>query len=629
MAAALNKNNHQSDVESVVNRWVADYYMYHVLELFRQEQHLDFEGVRDVLDSVLGRPVEATDAMPTKIRMVQYLSRINEGEKLDLYFESDQSVTPLESALTLLENISQEINIPQQDFENVYISLTDMIVRILIRNSEFDKANEVLNKHFPKPVVGKKAIFMELIRQKSKKHEVIDQIDFQQFKEEMLAFCLKLCPFNVPFLHKAAEQLINKRLTEPDNESSGCDGQEEPGPSSAPQVITVPFIPSEHTIIQRSRLEMAYKALTAGSKERTFAQLEEEMEREEQARKPAPLPSLKKGTNWDSEQNGPFQRDSGSPLEASPAEQPPQTDAVPQTQASSLSKKLSVLRNRPLYTVARLVVEEDSQRSSQCSTASQALLTNRTEEPPQSEARPDEEDLQNPVTDSEVPKPTRKRPRKTSKRRRALTKSSADSEGDLPDSVASRETCVEKLHNQSKASLRSHAKSQQSSDNDEDSSSVRTSQEQLDSNPLSKDPGNTGEACIADSSLESSPELFPPRPVPQTSSTPHKDSAQDKDPSHSKWKRLCRTAKESKDTWSDEESYFSTRKSGSHNESTVSNSGHKKKKWTESETDMLKEGVKKFGEGNWSKIRAYYSFKDRTNVNIKDRWRTLKKLKLV
>lgn len=163
---------------------------------------------------------------------------------------------------------------------------------------------------------------------------------------------------------------------------------------------------------------MAYKALAADSDERTFAQLEEEVEREEQ---PKNLflrlsPSPKKGTEQASEQDGLFQRDSGSPMEASPADQPPHTDAVPQTQAGSLSKTPSVLKNRRLYTVAQLVVEPDSQGGSQCTTASQELEAEvRTEEPPQSPAIPNEKDQQNPVTDSEVTIPTRKRPRRTGK----------------------------------------------------------------------------------------------------------------------------------------------------------------------------------------------------------------------
>lgn len=52
-------------------------------------------------------------------------------------------------------------------------------------------------------------------------------------------------------------------------------------------------------------------------------------------------------------------------------------------------------------------------------------------------------------------------------------------------------------------------------------------------------------------------------------------------------------------------------------------------KWSDSETKMLEEGVKMFGEGNWNKIREYYDFNGRTNVNLKDRWRTMKKLYMV
>lgn len=43
---------------------------------------------------------------------------------------------------------------------------------------------------------------MGLVKQKSASHPAIQQVDLQQFREEILAFCQRICPFNVPFLLK-------------------------------------------------------------------------------------------------------------------------------------------------------------------------------------------------------------------------------------------------------------------------------------------------------------------------------------------------------------------------------------------------------------------------------------------
>ncbi|XP_059718183.1 telomeric repeat-binding factor 1 isoform X2 [Haemorhous mexicanus] len=53
----------------------------------------------------------------------------------------------------------------------------------------------------------------------------------------------------------------------------------------------------------------------------------------------------------------------------------------------------------------------------------------------------------------------------------------------------------------------------------------------------------------------------------------------------------------------------------------------RRQKWTLKEDLELKSGVREFGVGNWAKILVHGNFNNRTSVMLKDRWRTLSKIK--
>ena len=49
--------------------------------------------------------------------------------------------------------------------------------------------------------------------------------------------------------------------------------------------------------------------------------------------------------------------------------------------------------------------------------------------------------------------------------------------------------------------------------------------------------------------------------------------------------------------------------------------------WTEEETNNLIEGVRLFGAGSWAEIAQHFAFVDRTTVDLKDKYRNLRKIK--
>ncbi|XP_061881395.1 telomeric repeat binding factor a isoform X3 [Entelurus aequoreus] len=563
------------ETESIVNRWIVDYYVSLAIETFRSDQYEDFCEIRNVIECILHRPVATNTVIPTKLEILQILSRINEGENIDLSFETDSSVSPLESALNLLEKMSEKSDVPQNDLKHLCTSVREMMMMILIKNKEFNRAKELLGKHFSQPKVAKKTLFTSLISLRTNKHKVIEEMDMRELKEEALTFLLKLCPFTVPFLSKqTAKQLLKERDKRGYNSTTaeGPDNGVVLNPASPNKNVTefTQLLISDYSFIEKSRLMSAYQTLATGGLVLSFSQLEDILGNEKLETRF--LGSARDDTSKDPELDERFQRDSGSPVEASPAGPHAQNDVPSQSKTGS-PQTTNTRRKRQLYTVSKFVMEPDSQESS----ASQAR---------EATVRGDEQGQSQIVPNADEAVVCTKRPRRVTKRFPANeAEKSAQSEEQSPP-PASEQAPQTQHHNQSSPNRNTGA-------------------------------ANKDEVVIIDS-LDRSPSSDD-----QESSTPTKQ-AQDPRPAHSKWKDLCSKAKETKVVWSDDDDILCDESSGR-----SSFSGQKRRIWTEEETEMLKNGVIKFGEGNWRKIKSLYSFNDRTNVQLKDRWRTMKKLNLV
>lgn len=164
--------------------------------------------------------------------------------------------------------------------------------------------------------------------------------------------------------------------------------------------VLFPPCASDLSVVTISRLEAVYRSLVTGLHDKTFTQVKMEATKED----------LSLGLQKCADQDVPYQGASSSPMEASPADEATQIDADPRIQTGSSSKTASVQkgRRRRLYTVAQLVVEPDSQGSSQCTPPSEEVEpVVRTEELPPAVIAPSGAEPQSPEIERKFDAPSR------------------------------------------------------------------------------------------------------------------------------------------------------------------------------------------------------------------------------
>ncbi|XP_069724872.1 telomeric repeat-binding factor 2 isoform X2 [Phaenicophaeus curvirostris] len=501
--------------EAAVNGFVLHFYFHQAVSAYRAGRNRDFRQLRDVMQALLMRPLEKEPAVSQMLRIMQFLSRVEEGENLDCTFDKESELTPLESAIGILELIQKEFDVPEKAMETVQKMLKEAAVIVCIKSKEFDKASKIVKRQMGKDlrVQKKRNELLAIIREKNLSHPTVKNFSYKNFQQSMFQFLKSYVDESEPLLQTIVKKTFSsehdkdpKYLSVTSESANGPNGQAAvlelsgliEGPAEAPEpdeaaedLEGTPNTPA------RADDPTAASELMEGA--RDSAAGAEPMEGETD---PAATPEhiMAMVNNLE---------DALEPMEVSkePAAAASKLPAVPcrdaertkrrkeeMNQDSEISDPPEISRKgKRLLTISKLVMERDSQ----CSESSDS---------------PDSS--QEPV-------------------------------------VSSASRPAQKLHDQ----------------------------------PVS------------------------------TESTKS---------SRGRWNSSY--GREEKDYWSEEDELFADAASLASNSHNSTVFGSKKQKWTVQESQWIKDGVKKFGEGRWKAICQKYPFQNRTPVMIKDRWRTMKKL---
>ncbi|XP_026093492.1 telomeric repeat binding factor a isoform X1 [Carassius auratus] len=643
--------------EQIINRWSFDYYVFKALSAFRDADYTAFTHFTSIVESLVVRPVDGHSDMIVKLRCMQFLSRINNGDKLDLTFEEPK--TPLESALSVLEDICRDMSVPPREKERVQQAIIETLMVVCLRSGEFTRAEEVLLTHFSDAAdsAGKRKLFESLVRRRRSSHSVLQLSSYSDFKQDMLDFIERLYRVPEPFLL----QMLRR---------SG-----HPGVSSEPVTSSSQERQKDHggaVRLSLRGLRQVYGVLS----ERygvsvSFSQLQQELEHQDEQEQSPELHLALSETPRDPESQPPYAgmtisrlvqeddsqlsdqgQDTRSPhrilVTSGPESDEPELQ-TPVTRSHSRSSSTSPHDRSPARHTQkhiRMVLSSDVELEdhaasppSRCSSRQQQKKKKKSDHSESECVLMEEED----GGSAQVSSPARPSSSSSSPAvRRSARDTPRQSRMVLSSDVELEDHAV------SPPSRRSSRKQQKKSDHSESalvSSPARPRRSDRDTQNQSQSSESEcvvelevkdGGSCIQHSTparpsstdtqrhrnrsvtVSSESEEHSESPAVKTSrrSSPSPGGAHKR--RRARWQDVSGTH----ENWSDEESLFSSTSGRSSKKSS-------RKMWTVQESEWLKEGVRRFGAGHWEKIRSSFPFTERTAVNLKDRWRTMLKLRLV
>ncbi|XP_035315315.1 telomeric repeat-binding factor 1 isoform X4 [Cricetulus griseus] len=197
-----------AEAEAVAAGWMLDFLCLSLCRAFRDGRSEDFRRTRDSAEAIIHGLPSLTAYQLRTVYICQFLTRIAAGKSLDAQFESDERITPLESALMIWDSI-------QKEHDKLNKEIRDLIkiqaVAVCMESGSFKEAEEVFERIFCDPEshtsLGRK--LLRIISQKDPYHSFFQHFSYNFMMEKIKSYvdCV-LNEKSSTFLMKAATKVV-------------------------------------------------------------------------------------------------------------------------------------------------------------------------------------------------------------------------------------------------------------------------------------------------------------------------------------------------------------------------------------------------------------------------------------
>ncbi|XP_075405694.1 telomeric repeat-binding factor 1 isoform X2 [Tenrec ecaudatus] len=202
-----------AEAETVAAGWMLDFLCLSLCRAFRDGRFEDFHRARDSAEAIIHGLSSLTAYQLRTIYICQFLTRIAAGKNLGAQFESDEQITPLESALNIWDSIEKEHDKLHEEIKNL---IKVQAIAVCMENGDFKEAEETFERIFSdqnsySPLKRK---LLAIISQKDAFHSIFQHLSYNHMMEKIKNYVnYVLIEKSSTFLMKAAAKVVESKRT--------------------------------------------------------------------------------------------------------------------------------------------------------------------------------------------------------------------------------------------------------------------------------------------------------------------------------------------------------------------------------------------------------------------------------